>query len=429
VTIRTRYVAARLAYVGIVLLGTLTDLHFSADTAAASRRLSRAFTLSLGWRDAIDDLRNVVFFAGLGALWIVTSLTGRVNREIWKATLAGSAISLMVEALQTFSPVRTASIVDVSTNTFGAFGGALATALLLIAVRSRKDSKSYLGIPAFLVAGPYALALLCETLTPLFHSEPIEGLYGPPLTRLRVALESAFPLSWSELQLCDIPLYAAGGFAIVLLLREGGLNSKRAALTVAIAGAALVPGVSVIHGVAGLAIRWEAVAIDMLSVVFGAWAADRWLAKLTTTLRGAARARAAIFAYMALLVLWGWRPLLPETRGAVIVGQITASHLVPLRSLAGRVDLFSVFHVMQQFMLYVPLGVLLAVWPLRLTGRWANLWPGLWLAVVIEAGHIVVAGRMLDSTNALLGIAGLAIGWVAIRRSGFSAYGAALDAR
>src|SRR2546422_1574921 len=80
----------------------------------------------LGWRDAIDGLRNAALFGGLGVVWVVTSPSGRVRAEIWRATLVAFGLSATVEGLQIFSPVRTASIVDVTTNTLGACGGALA---------------------------------------------------------------------------------------------------------------------------------------------------------------------------------------------------------------------------------------------------------------------------------------------------------------
>src|SRR5881227_3533587 len=74
-----RFRAARWGYVAVVLLATLTQLHFSSDLTAAGERLVRAFTPSLGWRDAIDGLRNTVLFAGLGAVWVVTSPSGAVR--------------------------------------------------------------------------------------------------------------------------------------------------------------------------------------------------------------------------------------------------------------------------------------------------------------------------------------------------------------
>src|SRR5438270_13352476 len=120
-----RFLAARWGYVAVVLLATLTQLHFSPDLSAAAERLVRAFTPSLGWRDAIDGLRNTVLFAGLGVAWVMTSLSGRVRAEIERATLVGFGLSMTVEGLQVFSPIRKASIVDVVTNTVGAFRVAL----------------------------------------------------------------------------------------------------------------------------------------------------------------------------------------------------------------------------------------------------------------------------------------------------------------
>ncbi|HET7373145.1 MAG TPA: VanZ family protein, partial [Gemmatimonadaceae bacterium] len=109
--------------------------------------------------------------------------------------------------------------------------------------------------------------------------------------------------------------------------------------------------------------------------------------------------------------------------------QLNPVAFTPLESLAQRVDVFSALHVMQQFLLYVPLGALLAVWPLRSSGRLAHLWAGVWLAAVIEVGHIVVTSRTFDVTNFLLALAGLAIGWVGVRRCGYRPYGAALPAK
>ena len=142
-TPRGRFLAARLAYVAIILLATVTELHFSPDLTAAADRLARAFTPSLGWRDAIDGLRNTVLFAGLGVTWVMSSVSGRVGAEIERATLVGFGLSVTVEGLQVFSPIRTASIVDVATNTLGALAGALVVALWLAALHRARGARSY----------------------------------------------------------------------------------------------------------------------------------------------------------------------------------------------------------------------------------------------------------------------------------------------
>jgi len=420
---RTRFITARLAYVAIVLLGTLVNLHASSDVSAVHDRLVRAVSPSLSWRDAVDGLRNTVLFAGLGAVWVVTSLTGRVVREIGRATLISLLLSTTVETLQLLSPVRTSSVLDVATNTLGGFAGAAATVVLLTAVQHARGKKSYLGVPMLLIAMPYALAAECEALAPLFHSAPLPTVQGDPLSRLAVALAAAMPLNWHEVPAFDVVLFGAAGFLLVAQLRERGRPLQAAAVAVALGTAVTVVASHIAHGAFSLAIRWEAVATDALSVVLGAWAASRWLAPITREYRGVARSRLAMIAYAGLLLLWGWRPLTIETRWDVIAAQINPLALTPLESLAERVDVFSAVHVMQQFSLYVPLGALLAVWPLRRSGRIAHLWPGVWLAALIELGHIVVTGRTFDVTNFLLAVAGLAVGWIAVRRCGYTPFG------
>jgi glycopeptide antibiotics resistance protein len=423
---RQRYLTARFAYVAVVLLATLASLHFSSDLGDASMRFARAFSPSLTWRDAIDGLRNAVLFAGLGAVWVMTSLTGNVVHEIRRATLVSLALSATVEGLQVFSPARMASIVDVTTNTLGGFAGALATALLLIAVRNGKSGKSYVGIPTLAIAGPYASAILCEMLVPLFESDPMRFAEGSPLMRLSVMLQASLPLDWNEIPVVDIPLFVAAGALLLALVRERRGASSAQWIGVSIAGTITAVVAHVSHGLFSLPVRWEAVITDALSIAFGAWVADRYLGRFTQAYRGSARARVVIFSYVALLALWGWRPLVIETRWAAIVAQLALDAFIPLSGLAERFDVFSALHVAQQFLLYLPLGALLAVWPLRTSGRWSALWPGVLLAVVIELGHIVIAGRTFDVTNALLACAGLAMGWTAVRRSGYRPYGAAL---
>lgn len=419
-----RFRAARWGYVAVVLLATLTQLHPSADLTAAGARLVRAFTPSLGWRDAIDGLRNTVLFAGLGAVWVVTSLSGNVRTEVRRATLVGLALSATVEGLQVFSPVRTASIVDVTTNTLGALLGAGGVALLIASVVAAKGARSYLGVPTFLVAAAYGGVALCEALTPLFGQAALPWTAGGPVGRLEAALAAAGPIAFDTLPLVDLLLFAPVGFLSVMLLREGGREARWAG--VAGAGALLLLVAELGHGMLGYPIWWGAVLVRVAGVGLGAWGAQRALPVMTQLLRGAARARAALLAYGALLVIWGWRLFMPRTDVHAIAAQLAPENWVPLASLAQRVDAFSALHVLQQFLLFLPLGTLLAVWPLRLRGRWAHLWPGVWLAVVIELGHALIAERTFDVTNALVACAGLGIGWIVVRRSGFAPYGEAL---
>lgn len=419
-----RFLAARAAYVAIVFLATLTQLEFSPDLADASMRLHRAFVPSLAWSDAIDGLRNAVLFAGLGVVWVTTSFVGDIPREIRLATLTSFLLSATVEACQVFSPVRTASLIDVATNTLGGLGGAVATAMLFITLRDARERRSYLGIPMLLVAGPYAAALLCEALAPLFQSAPLPTLGGGPLVHLAGALRlSSF--DWTLSDAFDVPLYLAGGFLLTAFARERGGAKSPPWPAIAAVGVVVVVTAHVIHGVISLPIRWSEIVADAASVAVGAWVAAKSLADFTLRLRGAARARAFTIAYGALLVVWGWRPFVPEVRMKAIAAELDASAFIPLAGLGMRFDAFSASHVAQQFLLYFPLGAVLAVWPVRLNGKWSNVWPAVLIAVVVEAGHIVVSDRTFDVTNALLACAGLTAAWTAVRRSGYRPYGAA----
>jgi glycopeptide antibiotics resistance protein len=409
----------------VVALATLTDLNLSGDMPAAAQRLARSLDPGLGWRDAIDGLRNVALFAGLGGVWVATAASGVTRTEIRKAVLAGFVLSAIVEGAQVFSPTRTASIMDLSTNTFGAVAGAVAVAYLIADVSRTRAARSYLGIPAFLLAGPYVLAMLCEAVTPLFSSEQLPDIPGGPIVWMRSALEAALPLSFSQIPFTNFLLFAPAGFLMVMTLAERGAG--RPWRGVAVLGSAFMLVTEFSHGFIRLPIRWEAAALNAVAWSFGAWAAYHWLTPLSQKFRGARRARTVFAAYAGLLILWGWRPFLLQVDGGAIAAQFSPDHLVPLRALAGRVDVFSALHVAQQFFLYFPLGCLLAVWPLRLTGRLSHLWAGVWLAALIEGGHVLVEGRFLDVTNFLISCAGLGLGWLIVRRVGFRPYGASLS--
>jgi VanZ family protein len=408
--------------VGIILIATLLRLDFQPDVGAALHRLARALAPRPGWDDAVDALRNVTLFAGMGAVWIVTSVAPRLGSEIRGVTIAGFSLSTLVEGLQLFSPVRTASIMDVATNGTGALLGAAGTALVIAAVHRARGRRSYFGVPMLLLALSNVIAVAAEAVTPLFRSSPLRGLHGPPLVRLRFMLRLAEPLERWQIPWLDVPLFAAAAFLAVMLRVESGHETRTAWRWVAIVGVALAFILEPAHGAIGLSVRWEAAITHAVALVLGAWAASRLLPALTQTFRGAERARVALAAYGALLVVWGWRPLLPELH----LDDLSLAQFIPMESLAVRTDVFTAMHVLQQFFLYLPLGALLAVWPLKRMGFWSGVTPAIAFAAVIEVGHLAILGRSFDITNALLAWAGVVIGAVIVRRSGFAPYGEAL---
>jgi glycopeptide antibiotics resistance protein len=134
-------------------------------------------------------------------------------------------------------------------------------------------------------------------------------------------------------------------------------------------------------------------------------------------------ARVVLLALVVLLVVWAWRPFLPRLVWREVEAQVTIRHLTPLGVLGASSDLFGVMDVAEQFFLYVSLGIGLAVWPLRYRGRLANVLPGVYLAVVLEVGQILVLTRIFDVTDLLTQCAAIGVGFVIARRAGYEARG------
>jgi len=129
-----------------------------------------------------------------------------------------------------------------------------------------------------------------------------------------------------------------------------------------------------------------------------------------------------------VLVLWALRPYRPEIRLEAIAAKVFSDWWVPLRPLTERMDVFSVVGVFTLGLLYLPLGALLAVWPLRLRGPAATFAPAVYVAVMIEIMQVFTATRTLEITHVMIEAAGAAVGWVIVRRAGFRPYGSQLGA-
>jgi glycopeptide antibiotics resistance protein len=201
------------------------------------------------------------------------------------------------------------------------------------------------------------------------------------------------------------------------------MSYDRAWPIIAVAGTLLCAAVEVIHGVVGQPIQLGAILSHSLAIIAGAWVAAITLRDFTIQFRGRERPRLLFLAYTVLMMLWSWRPFVPELSAASISEQFSAVHWMPLRAMAQRVDLFSVADIVTQFLLYLPLGALLAVWPVKRHGPLRGILPALYLSIILELGKIVIAERFFDVTHILIQVAGAAVGWIVVRRSGFTPYG------
>jgi len=416
-------VAIRLTYVGVLFLATLSWFDIDGDPASVARRLGRALDPNVSARDAIDGARNVLLFAGWGLVWMVTAAPGRSVVILRNAVLTGAGLSLTVEGLQLFSTSRTASVLDLVTNTVGALLGAVLLVVLVTGLAARRGEKSFMGIPASVFGVSSALALMGEALVPLYRQELQAWASGGPLERLSRGMSEFRWGSIGEWPIGDGLLFLPGGFFAVAALAEIGVGYRRAAAWVGAGGVLMFASVEVAHGALGIEVLGGAALVHAVAFGAGAVLAIRSLPAFTMAYRGAGRPRLLLGLYAPWLLLWGLRPYAPETTLGGILTKFGGEWWIPLRFLGGRFDMFSVVDVIVAFFLFLPLGALLAVWPLRRHGALGTILPAVYFATLVELSQTLVATRTLDITDVLVQIAGAAIGWTIVRRAGFRPYG------
>jgi VanZ family protein len=384
---------------------------------------------SLSPRDVIDGLRNLALFAGWGLVWMITAPPGRTLTSVRNAVLSGACVSAFVEGAQLFSTTRTASVLDILTNTVGALLGAAALVALVITVARRRDARSFVGLPALVFAGGYGVASFGEALVPLFRQTVFPNAYGGLLGRFRLTWSMFEWSSLGQIPGADIFLFAPAGAFAVAALAEAGRGYGRAASVVTAAGLGLALLAEIGHALLGLPIEAGAVLAHGVGVGVGAASAAWGLPRLTRRFRGRDRPAMLLGAYAGVLALWALRPYAPELTLTAMGEKLLNDWWVPMRFLGNRVDMFSVVDVVSPFLLYLPLGGLLAVWPLTLRGALARFWPAVWLGIATEVCQVLVQGRLLDSTDMLVQVSGAVVGWTVLRRAGYAPHGTVLRSR
>lgn len=414
---------ARAGYVVIVLLATLTNFHFDPDPVLVGWRLHRALIFVTRGADVVDAARNVALFAGFGAVWLATSPRGHPWRRVAWITLLGGLLSVSVELAQLYSATRTSSVNDVVTNTLGALLGSAGVVIAAQWLRYLRPRARLIGVPMAGLAVAYGGAVAAEIFSPLYRREQNPGGGGSIANRLGNALHYLRPFSLGHVSLTDMALFAPAGVVVQLALAECGLSGGWACWGAVVAGIVVSAGVEVAHGVAGQPIEVSAVIGHSVAMAVGALAAWWGGARAARRLDEPRRARLVAGALGVLLVAWAWRPFVPRTRWQELAAQVTIQHLTPLGVLGATTDLFGVMDVAEQFFLYVSLGVVLAAWPVRYEGRLANVLAGVYLAVVLEVGQILVSTRIFDITDLLTQCAAIGVGFVIARRAGYEARG------
>lgn len=389
-------------------------------------RLRRAFSPQFGGGDVIDGLRNAALFAGFGVTWAVTARRRSVSPVVFQSVVAALVLSGVIEIVQLWSPRRTASLLDVVIDTAGAFIGVTAIVALIALVRRSRGTRSWLRMPTWFLAGAYSAAVLAEATGPLFRQQQIVLSGTDPIARLRTALllSTVGVTSWYVAMdlVLDAILFAPAGALWMAALRETGVDERKAVSLVTVAGAICFTSAEFLHGIFGLQIVPIAIVAHVLAVFLGAVLAQ-WLYRRNPVQPGSTRTiRGVRIGYSLLLVLWSTRPFLPALDLQGIV-QFSTNQIVPMLSLAGRRDLYSVMHVIRQTFLFVPAGAILAVWPMARRGWMAHLLPVVYIAILLELTHLVIVTRLFDITNIMLAIAGATLGWLVMRGAGIGVMG------
>lgn len=418
----------RAAYVLVIGFATLAEPHMRITAQTLGRRLEGAIDPVLTGRDLVDAARNVVLFAGWGAVWLMTSPRGPARAVLARATLSGALLSVSVEAFQLLVPSRTPSVVDLLTNTAGAFAGALVAAAMVLFAKAGRGERSFVGVPALVFAGGYGGAVLLDAFSPLFRQEHVPGAWGSPVQRFTQAFHS---IDWStivRIQPSEILLVAPAAIFAVAALVEMGKSYEVAWPRVAAVGATALAMTGFARGAVGYVIAPGLIVAGGLGMLLGAWAGSRMLPVFSRKWRGAARPRLLWWSYAVLLLLWALRPFYPEFDAGMLAQKLSPERLIPLLSYRERVDLFTVADVGVTGLLVMPIGALLAVWPLRRRGWLAGPLPIVYLAVVSECAQIFVAGRWFDATDLLVEGAAALLAWAMVRRAGYRPYGEVLGA-
>jgi len=242
------------------------------------------------------------------------------------------------------------------------------------------------------------------------------------MARITRAIDAVQGTSFWNVPLFDLALFLPAGILAVAALVESGVEYTAAARRVIAVGATLMVVIEVGHGIIDFPIQYGAILVHVVALGVGAWLAARRLYRVAERHSLAQRVRGVLVAYTILLVIWSWRPFAPRFAGYAIRAQLRRERWMSLGSLIDNFNLTSVADVALQFALFLPLGVLLAAWPVRRHTLWQGIWPAIYLAVILEMGALFVNGRTADLAHLLIHMAGAGLGWLMMRRSGYTAY-------
>ncbi len=227
--IQLKWIAASGIYLLFIIYGTTIPFRFTLSPEIVNSNIHRSLEIFHGRfflspDDKADAVANILFFLPFGFFLLSASIQKNFTNfelsSLFKITLAGLFVSFFVESVQVFTPNRSASFLDVITNTAGTFIGALIAYFLIkkkIYIRVYRFAEKWIKDPDMLIIGFYLSLLLISGLAP--YNFTLSPSILSRQVRLMSDIKTGIPASPIDL-FNLIFIFGTGGYLFARTIRK-----------------------------------------------------------------------------------------------------------------------------------------------------------------------------------------------------------------
>jgi VanZ family protein len=394
-----------------IVYGTMLPFEFSVHDEPIEASLRRIWERPWSSGSRVDAVSNVLLFMPWGfllAAWRCKCGTGYRAATVL-GLFSGFLLSGAVECAQLFTPSRTTSLLDLVTNTAGSTLGAVIGWPFARRVWPRMVgtfSQLIVQRPLTACALAFAAGLTVTALAPFDISVQVSELktaiknarlipFGPTLDGAPAPVKA-----W--LLASDLLIWMLAGGLFSLAAREVGRRGDQAVLL------AVVAAVGLCLAQEFMQIVIPSHGFDMTTVVMALVGSTVGAVSLVRS--GSRYARdwitPALWIWGALAVLRFWAPLNFAWPGPPF---FRPEWVVPFWSYYIRTNAAALADVIDQVLIFIPVGVLLAAGSRKRSVLQAAL-IGLAVASIFEAGQVFIPERTAELTDALSASVGTGLG-------------------